>query len=98
MASNHSFDIISEIDFREVDNAMNQAIKEISQRFDLKDSHTEIVLNKKRNKFHLTQKMTIRASSQLIFFKQNLLRRYFHKSIKIFRAGTRSKRKIETND
>ena len=48
MASNHSFDIISEIDFREVDNAMNQAIKEISQRFDLKDSHTEIVLNKKR--------------------------------------------------
>ena len=57
MVSNHSFDIISEIDFREVDNAMNQAIKEISQRFDLKDSHTEIVLNKKRNKFHLTQKI-----------------------------------------
>lgn len=47
MASNHSFDIVSEIDFQEVDNAINQAIKEIQQRYDLKDSNTEIVLNKK---------------------------------------------------
>ena len=56
MASNHSFDIISEIDFQEVDNAMNQAIKEISQRFDLKDSHTEIVLNKKEKQISLNTK------------------------------------------
>ena len=47
MASNHSFDIVSEIDFQEVDNAINQAIKEIQQRYDLKNSHTEVVLNKK---------------------------------------------------
>ena len=47
MASNHSFDIVSEIDFQEVDNAINQSSKEIQQRYDLKDSATEIVLNKK---------------------------------------------------
>lgn len=47
MASNHSFDIISEIDFQEADNAINQAIKEIQQRYDLKESHTEIILDKK---------------------------------------------------
>ena len=47
MASNHSFDIVSEIDFQEVDNAINQALKEITQRYDLKDSKTEIELNKK---------------------------------------------------
>ncbi len=47
MPSNHSFDIISEIDFQEADNAINQAIKEIQQRYDLKESHTEIVLDKK---------------------------------------------------
>ncbi|MFA7288053.1 MAG: YajQ family cyclic di-GMP-binding protein [Melioribacteraceae bacterium] len=47
MASNHSFDIVSEIDFQEVDNAINQAIKEIHQRYDLKDSLTEIDVNKK---------------------------------------------------
>ena len=47
MASNHSFDIVSEVDFQEVDNALNQAHKEIQQRYDLKDSNTQIELNKK---------------------------------------------------
>ncbi|MEW6507504.1 MAG: YajQ family cyclic di-GMP-binding protein [Bacteroidota bacterium] len=47
MAANHSFDIVSEIDFQEVDNAINQTNKEVQQRYDLKDSQTEIVLNKK---------------------------------------------------
>lgn len=47
MAQNHSFDIVSEIDLQEVDNAVNQALKEITQRFDLKDSYTTIELNKK---------------------------------------------------
>lgn len=47
MAKNSSFDIVSEIDFQEVDNAVNQATKEIRQRYDLKDSGTEIDLNKK---------------------------------------------------
>ena len=47
MASNHSLDIVSEVDFQEIDNALNQATKEILQRYDLKDSKTEIELNKK---------------------------------------------------
>jgi len=47
MASNSSFDIVSEIDMQEVDNALNQAVKEISQRYDLKESHTVCELNKK---------------------------------------------------
>lgn len=56
MASNHSFDIVSEIDFQEVDNALNQAIKEIQQRYDLKDSQTEISLNKKDKQINLNTK------------------------------------------
>ena len=56
MASNHSFDIISEIDFQEVDNALNQAAKEIQQRYDLKDSNTEIILNKKEKLITLNTK------------------------------------------
>jgi len=47
MPTQHSFDIVSEINFQEVDNAVNQAIKEIHQRYDLKDSHTELLLSKK---------------------------------------------------
>jgi len=40
-------DIVSEIDLQEADNAVNQAIKEITQRYDLKDSNTTVELNKK---------------------------------------------------
>jgi uncharacterized protein YajQ (UPF0234 family) len=48
MATN-SFDIVSEIDLQEVDNAINQAMKEIMQRYDFKGSKSEINLNKKDN-------------------------------------------------
>ena len=56
MATNHSFDIVSEIDFQEADNAINQAIKEIQQRYDLKESHTEILLNKKDKQISINTK------------------------------------------
>ena len=46
MAQKFSFDIVSEVDFQEIDNAINQAKKEILQRYDLKDSKTTIELNK----------------------------------------------------
>lgn len=44
MAQDNSFDIVSKVDVQEVRNAVDQAIKEIKQRFDLKDSHSEIKL------------------------------------------------------
>lgn len=56
MAQNHSFDIVSEIDLQEVDNAVNQAIKEIHQRYDLKDSETTIELNKKEKTLNINTK------------------------------------------
>jgi len=56
MASSHSFDIVSEINFQEADNALNQAIKEIQQRYDLKDSNTEIILNKKEKLISINTK------------------------------------------
>ena len=46
MPQNHSFDVVSEIDLQEADNAVNQALKEIHQRFDLKDSNTSVELSK----------------------------------------------------
>jgi uncharacterized protein YajQ (UPF0234 family) len=41
-----SFDIVSEVDGQEIDNALNQARKELATRFDLKDAKTEIVHEK----------------------------------------------------
>ena len=46
MAKESSFDIVSTVDMQEVDNAYQQAKREISQRYDLKDSGAEITLDK----------------------------------------------------
>lgn len=46
MAKENSFDIVSTVDISEVDNAYQQASKELSQRYDLKDTNSTIDLNK----------------------------------------------------
>lgn len=47
MASNFTFDVVSKFDFQELKNAIDQAQREIHQRYDLKDTGTEIVLAEK---------------------------------------------------
>ena len=42
MPSTYSFDVVSEVDMQEVDNAVNQTTKEISQRYDFKGCLAEI--------------------------------------------------------
>jgi uncharacterized protein YajQ (UPF0234 family) len=78
MAQNHSFDIVSEIDFQEADNAVNQAIKEIHQRYDLKDSNTQIELNKKEKLININTKddYSLKASVDILetkFIRRNIL-------------------------
>ena len=46
MAKESSFDIVSTVDMQEIDNAFQQAKKELAQRYDLKDSGAEITLDK----------------------------------------------------
>jgi uncharacterized protein YajQ (UPF0234 family) len=77
MAQNHSFDIVSEIDFQEADNAVNQAIKEIHQRYDLKDSNTQIELNKKEKLININTKddYSLKASVDILetkFIRRNI--------------------------
>src|SRR5450432_2075789 len=47
MATDNSFDIVSKIDLQEVSNAIQQALKEVHTRFDLKDSKSNIELDGK---------------------------------------------------
>ncbi len=49
-----SFDIVSEIDNQEVDNALNQARKELVSRFDFKGAEPKIEWNEKESKIILT--------------------------------------------
>jgi len=45
--ANFSFDIVSEVDLQEMDNAVNQANKELAQRYDFKDSKASIAYDRK---------------------------------------------------
>ena len=54
MATLASFDITSTVDLQEVDNAVNQANKEIAQRYDFKGSRAAIDLNRAENTITLT--------------------------------------------
>ncbi|HEV2174550.1 MAG TPA: YajQ family cyclic di-GMP-binding protein [Nitrospira sp.] len=47
MADQFSFDVVSEVNMQELKNALDHATKEIKQRFDFKDSKTEITLKEK---------------------------------------------------
>src|SRR6266487_3600205 len=59
MAATASFDITSEIDFQEVDNALNQARKEVGQRYDFKGAKADI-------DFNVTEKtLTLIASDEM---------------------------------
>src|SRR5207247_10561507 len=53
MPSDSSFDIVSEINLQEMDNAVNQAIKEISTRYDFKGSTASLEFDGKNKELTL---------------------------------------------
>ena len=63
-----SFDIVSRIDMQEVDNAVNNAKKEISTRYDLRQSHSELELDRKEGtlKILAADKMKLKAIQEII--------------------------------
>ena len=77
MAQKYSFDVVSDVDFQEIDNALNQALKEIMQRYDLKESHTTIELSKADKTLLINSKddYGIKASVDILqskFIKRNI--------------------------
>ena len=75
MAQNHSFDIVSEIDLQEADNAVNQALKEIHQRYDLKDSATSMELNKKEKNITVNTKDDYSLKASIDILQTKFIRR-----------------------
>jgi len=75
MAKSSSFDIVSQVDLQEVDNALNQAIKEIHQRYDLKDSKTELELNKKDKLITMNTKDDYSRKQSIDILQTKLIKR-----------------------
>lgn len=70
----NSFDIVSKIDLQEVSNAIQQAMKEISTRFDLKDSKSQIALEgKDAIILHSADEYKLKAANDV--FQQKLVKR-----------------------
>jgi len=64
-----SFDILSEVDEQEIDNALNQARKELVTRFDLKDAKTEIVQEKDKIVLLADDAAHLRALREIVIGK-----------------------------
>ena len=79
-----SFDIVSKVDRQEVDNALNQAAKELSQRFDFKGTST-VIEWKGELACEITSSTEERAKAAVDVFKEKLIRRDI--SMKAFDAG-----------
>ena len=71
----NSFDIVSKIEMPEVLNAIQQALKEVTQRYDLKDSHSKIELIEKDNKIVLTSKDDFKLKAVVDILEGKLVKR-----------------------
>jgi hypothetical protein len=75
MANSISFDITSGVDMQEVDNAVNQARKEVAQRYDFKGSRAAIDLNKEENTLTLTADDEFKMNALWEILQGRLVRR-----------------------
>jgi uncharacterized protein YajQ (UPF0234 family) len=64
-----SFDIVSQVNSMEVENAINQAKKELASRFDFKGSKAEIVLDKNEIKLTAEDQFKIKALEEIVLGK-----------------------------
>jgi uncharacterized protein YajQ (UPF0234 family) len=75
MAAASSFDVTSSVDLQEVDNAVNQARKEIGQRYDFKGSTASIEFNKAENTLTLAAEDNMKITALWDVLQTRMVRR-----------------------
>jgi cyclic-di-GMP-binding protein len=75
MALNQSFDITTGCDLQEVDNAVNQAMKEVRQRYDFKGLKVEIAFQRAENKLILHAPDEFKMAALWEVLQQKMVRR-----------------------
>jgi uncharacterized protein YajQ (UPF0234 family) len=70
-----SFDIVNEINAQEVDNAVNNTLKEVSTRYDFKGLHSEVEFHKKENRISMVaaESMKMKAMKEMLI--KNFIKR-----------------------
>ena len=85
MADQNSFDVVSKVDMQEVKNAVDQALKEIHQRFDFKGTKTEVTLKDKESELAVVSDDEYKLKSVVEILKAKLVKRAV--SVKAFAFG-----------
>lgn len=75
MADEHSFDVVSKVDLQEVLNAVQQAMREIGQRFDFKGSKSDIELMKDKSQITVISDDEQKLKSVLDILQTKLVKR-----------------------
>jgi cyclic-di-GMP-binding protein len=75
MASNASFDVSTGADLQEVDNAVNQALKEIAQRYDFKGTHCTIEFDRPKAEIRLSADDEYRMEALVDVLKTKMIKR-----------------------
>ncbi|MBC7391338.1 MAG: YajQ family cyclic di-GMP-binding protein [Opitutaceae bacterium] len=94
-----SFDIVNKVDLQQLDNAVNVTKKEIQNRFDFRDSKTEVELDKQGLKINLTtdNSMRIKTIEDILLqraVKQNIDGKAFDFSKDDYASGAQIKKEI----
>src|SRR5512141_2758283 len=71
----NTFDVVSKIELPEVSNAIQQTMKEVITRYDLKDSKSTVELNEKENKVQLASKDEFKLKAVIEILESKLVRR-----------------------
>ena len=85
MADQNSFDVVSKVDMQEVKNAIDQALKEIHQRFDFKGTKTELTLKEKESELLIVSDDEYKLKSVVDILTAKLIKR--NVSVKAFEFG-----------
>jgi uncharacterized protein YajQ (UPF0234 family) len=75
MASNASFDVSTGADLQEVDNAVNQALKEIAQRYDFKGTHCTIEFDRAKAEVRLSADDEFRMDALVDVLQSRMIKR-----------------------
>jgi cyclic-di-GMP-binding protein len=75
MAKNSTFDITSTVDLQEVDNALNQARKEVAQRYDFKGATAEIEFSKEESSITLLADDDFKLKALIDVVESKLIKR-----------------------
>jgi uncharacterized protein YajQ (UPF0234 family) len=85
MAAENSFDVVSQYDEQELTNALDQTRREVSTRYDLKDTKTEITYDSKKSTITILTASDFTLKSVLDVLESKMVRRNL--SLKILKGG-----------